>query len=216
MNRRARSKQNFVLCPLTNVFGILQGEVRVYHKTLSFLSLAVFHTHSFSGCKLCVKHFCSPVLAPLLALSYSAPQSLTPVSHISCMAQFSVSWWEWDLLAVVFLTMSGPFLSIHELPGLACKCVWLLSCSPGHTYRAFLCLAQSRHKKPQHRSFSPAGLLPTAAVYPQIFWVFSSVVGTVYFCCLSTPQPGSQLGLQLVISLPSVSGRCIRQGGRDS
>lgn len=96
MNKRARSKQNFVLCPLTNGFGILQGEegeVHVYHKTLWFLSSAVFHTHSFSGCKLCLKHFCFiPVLTPLLATELVCPTVTCchAMSHVSSTAQFSV------------------------------------------------------------------------------------------------------------------------------
>lgn len=95
MNKKVRSKQNFVLCPLTNGFGILwgkEGEVHVYHKTLSFLSSAVFHTHSFSGCRLCLQHFCSSVLAPLLATELLCPTVTRShaVSHMSCVAQFSV------------------------------------------------------------------------------------------------------------------------------
>lgn len=200
MNKRARSKQNFVLCPLTNGFGTLWGEEGEVFKTLSFLSSAVFHTHSFSGCKLCLKHFSSPVLAPLLAMSYSAPRSLVPMlCHMSCVAQFSVLP---GGNGSCCCSVSDCVWSLPEHPWAprpGCTCVWLLSCSPhpGRAWlphsQAFLCFAQSRHNKnPTQKQFFSSSSFPycyspdlvdffPGAVHPQILRVFNSLQYLVLF-----------------------------------
>lgn len=141
--------------------------------------------------------------------------------------------------AAAFLTVSGPCLSIHELPGLAarvcgCSAVPLARGGLGcHTHRHVYALPKVGTIKTQHRSsFSPAVLFHT--VTPQILWIFSQVLFilrscgflthcSTWCCLLLLWKPLSvhctarvTAGFPVIIVLPTVSGRCIRQGGRDS
>lgn len=206
-----------------------EGEVNVYHKTFSFLSSAVYHTHSFSGCKLCFKPFRSPVLSPLLATELICPAVTCchAVSHRSCVAQavpFLFFLVGAGAGAATFLTVSGPCLSICELPGAACVCVAAqLFPWPGedllpHLQGISMLCPKWAQKNPTQAVFLQQFFSPMVLFIPRSFGLFP--LCSSWYClllhCLTTALPGSQLAFQLVFALPTVSGRCIRQEDRDS